>query len=218
MPLYPAYGRWVALCSPDPPLTDGVVLLRSWAASDLPLLERASHDGYVAMIEHLPTPLSAAEGYEWIAAQQAFHDAERGWALAIEEVGPAEGVGGVGIALRHPPGTAELGVWVLEERRNRGFARRAALLLCRWALTSGTGIARLQATVEPWNTPSRRALETVGFVREGLLRAYASWGGARQDVLLYSLLPGDLEAQPDEDARSPGALTAPAATRPPRRR
>jgi [ribosomal protein S5]-alanine N-acetyltransferase len=71
-------------------------------------------------------------------------------------------------------------------------AERATRLLCSWALTTDTGIERIQATVEPWNLASQRVLEKVGFVREGLLRSYASWGDERQDVYLYSLLRSDL--------------------------
>ena len=78
-------------------------------------------------------------------------------------------------------------------KRNQSLAERATYLLCRWALSTDTGIARVQATVEPWNIPAQRVLEKIGFVREGLLRSYASWHGSRQDVFLYSLLPSDLE-------------------------
>ena len=62
-----------------------------------------------------------------------------------------------------------------------------------WALTAETGIARVEATVEPWNAASIRVLEKLGFVREGLLRSYASWHGERADVFLYSLLARDLK-------------------------
>ena len=72
------------------------------------------------------------------------------------------------------------------------MAERAAKLLGHWALTADTGIARIQAAVEPWNNPPQRVLEKLGFVREGLLRSYTSWHGERQDVLLYSLFPSDL--------------------------
>jgi [ribosomal protein S5]-alanine N-acetyltransferase len=55
------------------------------------------------------------------------------------------------------------------------------------------GIARVQATVEPWNAAAQRVLEQIGFQREGLLRDYLSYGGQRGDVYLYSLLASDLE-------------------------
>lgn len=95
------------------------------------------------------------------------------------------------IVFRHPPGTAEPGAWVIAAERNRGIAERATRLLCSWALQTPTGIERIQATVEPWNDASQRLLEKVGFVREGLLRSYASWRGNRQDVFVYSLLLTD---------------------------
>ncbi len=183
----------MALTYPNPRLEDGVVLLRPWEEQDLALLERGSRDDYVAEIEHLPVPFDDEGGRKWIARQHAHMENGRGWTFAILELATGEAVGGVGLLFRHPPGAAEPGVWVVAEKGGHGIAERATRLLCRWALTTETGIARLQATVAPWNLPSQRVLEKVGFVREGLLRAYASWRGSPQDVLLYSLLARDLD-------------------------
>jgi RimJ/RimL family protein N-acetyltransferase len=137
-------------------------------------------------------PFSTDGGRSWIAAQHELLSAGRGWSFGIVERESGEAVGGIGIVFRHPPGAAEPGAWVIAERRNSGIAERATRRLCSWALTSGIGIERVQATVEPWNAASQRVLVKVGFVREGLLRSYASWHGQRRDALLYSLLPGDL--------------------------
>ena len=84
-------------------------------------------------------------------------------------------------------------MWVIGEERNRGLAERATRLLCRWALTAETRIEGVQATVELWDVSSQKK---VGFVREGLLRSYASWRGEQQDVFLYSLLASDLDPPP----------------------
>ena len=177
---------------PEPPLADGVVLLRPWQHSDLPVLERASAEEYVAEIERLPTPFTEAGGREWIVRKLRLRETGQGWAFVVVETATGEAVGGVGIKFRHPPDAAEPGWWVIAARRNEGIAERAGRLLCRWALTDDTGIARIQATVEPWNLASQRVLEKLGFVREGLLRSYSAWRGSRQDVFLYSLLPDDL--------------------------
>jgi RimJ/RimL family protein N-acetyltransferase len=182
----------MALACPDPPLTDGVVLLRSWDERDLALVEQASFDEYIALIEHVPVPFAKDAGLEWIAAQHAHLADGRGWTFAVVEVETGEPVGGVGITFRHPPGAAEPGVWILEPMRGQGLAERATRLLCHWALTADTGIARVQATVEPWNMAPQRVLEKLGFKREGLLRAYTSYDAERRDVLLYSLLERDL--------------------------
>lgn len=182
----------MALEYPQPPLSDGVVLLRPWQDSDLALIEQASRDDYVALIEHMPVPFREEAGRAWIQAQHDHAAGGRGWTFAIVEVESGTALGGAGISFRHPPGAAEPGAWIVEHRRNRGLAERATRLLCHWALTSDTDIARIQATVELWNEPSRRVLEKLGFEREGILRSYASWRGERQDVYLYSLLPSDL--------------------------
>ncbi len=111
-------------------------------------------------------------------------------------------MGGIGIRFRHPPDAAEPGWWMIAGKRNEGLAERAGRLLCRWALTDDTGIARIQATVEPRNLASQRLLEKLGFVREGLLRSYSAWRGGRQDVFLYSLLTDDLIGK--EEGEAPG--------------
>lgn len=162
-------------------------------------MKRASADEYVAEIERLPTPFTEAEGRKWITRKLGVRDAGQGWEFAVVDVATGEVVGGGGIKFRHPPDAAEPGGWVIEGKRNTGIAERAGRLLCRWALTHDTGIARLQATVEPWNLPSQRLLEKLGFVREGLLRSYSAWRGSRQDVFLYSLLPDDLNSQKEGD-------------------
>jgi RimJ/RimL family protein N-acetyltransferase len=180
------------LAYPSPPLADGVVSLRPWDERDLALVEQAARDEYVALIEHVPVPFSPEAAREWIGAQHAHLTDGRGWAFVVVEVETGEPVGGVGIMFRHPPGAAEPGVWILAHRRNEGLAARATRLLCHWALSANTGIARVQATVEPWNAASQRVLEKLGFQREGLLRAYTSYEDERRDVCLYSLLARDL--------------------------
>jgi [ribosomal protein S5]-alanine N-acetyltransferase len=178
---------------PDPPLTDGAVRLREWRDDDdLPLVEQASRDSYVARIEHIAVPFTVDDGRRWIEQQQELALTGRGWAFVVEELGTGEAVGGVGITHRHPPGAAEPGVWILGQRRNEGLAERAVGLLCGWALTADTGVERVQAAVEPWNVAARRVLEKIGFQREGRLRAYTSYEPERRDVYLYSLLARDL--------------------------
>jgi len=157
---------------------DAAPELRPWATSDLPLLERASADAYVALIEHLPVPFDSEHGHEWLATRR-----DTDWAV-VED---GEAVGGAGYALRHVPGLAEVGYWIVAERRGAGLATAAVELLVERAFAAG--VERLQATVEPWNIASQRVLEKAGFEREGLLRGYARHGdGPRHDVYLFGRL------------------------------
>jgi RimJ/RimL family protein N-acetyltransferase len=155
-----------------------VPALRPWQASDLSLLERASEDEHVALIERLPVPFDAEHGREWLAGR-----GETEWAVVVD----GDAVGGAGYTARHVPGLAEVGYWIVAERRGAGLATAAVGLVAERALAAG--IERLQATVEPRNTASQRVLEKAGFEREGLLRGYARYtDGPGRDVYLYARL------------------------------
>jgi ribosomal-protein-alanine N-acetyltransferase len=55
---------------------------------------------------------------------------------------------------------------------------------------------RLGAWADVRNPRSQRALERLGFVREGTLRAFHRHGDERRDVIAYSLLREEWEASP----------------------
>jgi RimJ/RimL family protein N-acetyltransferase len=160
------------------PRADAALSLRRWDVGDLGLLERATEDEYVALIERLPTPFDRELARAWVKAR-----GETEWAL----VAAGAVIGGAGYAPRHVPGLAEIGYWIVPERRGAGLATAAVELVVSQAFAAG--IERLQATVEPWNVASQRVLEKAGFDREGLLRGYARWGDEqRRDVYLYARL------------------------------
>src|SRR5919201_1074218 len=155
MPSQPAL-----LSYPDPPLTDGTVLLRRWAESDL----------------------------GWIERQWGRADNGEGLSLAIADAGSNEALGAAVLMFRRQRGTVEIGYWLIERARGRRLGSRAVALLAPWALTDA-GLARVEALVEPDNIASRRVLESVGFRREGHLRSYLVFNTRRADALMYSLLP-----------------------------
>ena len=160
------------------PSADVAPALRPWDARDLPLLERASEDAYLALVERLPVPFDADQAREWLAGRT-----QTEWAVVAGD----EAVGGTGYATRHVPGLADVGYWIVSERRGKGLATAAVELLVERAFAAG--VERLQATVEPWNVASQRVLEKAGFAREGLLRAYTRYADeARRDVYLYARL------------------------------
>jgi RimJ/RimL family protein N-acetyltransferase len=71
-------------------------------------------------------------------------------------------------------------------------AARATRLLSRYAL--GTlGLERLELLTHPDNASSQRVAVKAGYAREGLLRSYRRRRGRREDLVLFSLLAGDLE-------------------------
>lgn len=54
-------------------------------------------------------------------------------------------------------------------------------------------IQRIQALIEPPNTPSLKLAEKYGFIREGLLRNYEFTSGKFDDLYMYSLLKKDFD-------------------------
>ena len=82
-----------------------------------------------------------------------------------------------------------VGAWV----RGNGYATRAVRLLSGWAFESA-GVARLELPIPVGNTRSRAVAERAGYRFEGVLRGYLHLreGGARHDVTMFALLPGDL--------------------------
>lgn len=175
---------------PDPPLTDGTVALRRWAASDVGCVEEASTDPDIPTGTTVPATFTPAEGLAWIERQWGRTDNGEGLSLAIADAGSGEALGTVVLLLRRQL-TAEIGYWLIPRARGRGLGSRAVALVARWAVTDA-GLARVEALVVPDNVASRRVLEKIGFRREGHLRSYLVVDRERADALIYSLLPSDV--------------------------
>lgn len=86
----------------------------------------------------------------------------------------------------------ELSLWIAPGQRGRGLGAGALRLASAWLLQT-CGLQRLQVLAEPDNTPMRRAAARAGFVSEGVLRGHMRRRGARVDVVVLSLVSGDLE-------------------------
>src|SRR5947209_4630598 len=137
------------LAYPDPPLTDGVVVLRQWAQDDLGCVEEATQDPDIPKGTTVPPTFTPTEGLAWIERQWLRHDEGRGLSQAITEAASNEALG-AGVLMARQPGTVEIGYWLIPRARGRGFGSRAVGLLARWALTE-TPIARVEALVVPDN-------------------------------------------------------------------
>jgi RimJ/RimL family protein N-acetyltransferase len=169
---------------PEPPLSDGVVVLRTPDERDLHAIEQGITDPDVV---------------RWIGPSEdtAHQTLERNRSLWNEGTGAtfsichpdAHCVGHIWINIvgsRH----AEVGYWLLPDARRQGLATRSVRLISRWALRD-LQLARLSLMTEPDNDRSQRVAERSGFVREGVLRSYKEMAGRRVDCVVFSLLPAD---------------------------
>jgi [ribosomal protein S5]-alanine N-acetyltransferase len=87
-------------------------------------------------------------------------------------------------------GCLEIGVLLFREHRGQGFGTAAQRLLVEY-LFAATLANRLQAITNVDNIAEQKALERVGFRREGVMRGLAFDGGRWHDGVLYARLRDD---------------------------
>jgi ribosomal-protein-alanine N-acetyltransferase len=181
----------VAIALPDPPLTDGVVLLRRWSDADLDCVRAASEDPTIPTGTTVPALFTPEAGQAWIARQHGRLADEEGISLAIVDRASDDAVGLAVLLHRPEPGVAALGYWVIPRARRRGLASRAVALLSRWALREG-GVECVEAMVAPGNAASRGVLRANGFRPEPRLPSRLEMPGATVDLDRFVLVLGDL--------------------------
>ncbi len=128
---------------------------------------------------------------EW-CTREAFRDPAHEVNLVIEPDDTGRFAGVIGLSRADwGVGVAEAGYWIGPAARGRGYVAEALRTLAAHAF--GTGLHRLEILAAPANTGSQRVAEKTGFVREAVLRqARPAPGGGRSDMVLLSLLRGEL--------------------------
>jgi RimJ/RimL family protein N-acetyltransferase len=177
---------------PDVELADGPVRLRAWDEGDLPAVAEAAADPYIPTVTTVPRDSAPGALDAWLSDQRARLRAGSAYPFAIAVGRRAAAVGGVSLTYHDAScrDRADLGYWVLARARGRGVATSAARLVARWAFSMRL-VHRIELRVEPWNTASLAVARSLGARREGVLRGYLSYDGARHDIVLLSLLPTD---------------------------
>ena len=182
-----------ALAPPDPPLTDGVVTLRSWRNSDAAAITRMFQDADALRWTRAPSPYREGDAFQWLASLPT--QMRRGDALPLAITDTTDGgmLGSIDLRMRGE-GRAEFGYVVGAWARRRAVGLRALGLYSRWAFDS-LRLARLELLVQPDNEPSLALGLRAGFTEEGLLRSHSLVRGERKDMVIMSLLPGDLASR-----------------------
>jgi RimJ/RimL family protein N-acetyltransferase len=179
---------------PDPPLTDGVVALRTWRRSDVQELARCCDDEEIARwLDSVPHPYTEADAADYVGRAARWWREGSFFPFAVTDSASGRLLGAVGCGWADEPArVAELGYWTRSDARGRGTAPAALRLASRWVIET-LGAERVQVRVEVENAASQRVAEKAGFTREGVLRS-SGWSGRRRrrlDFVVYSLLPGE---------------------------
>jgi ribosomal-protein-alanine N-acetyltransferase len=134
--------------------------------------------------------LKASEAEAWLRTLPARREAGVALELAIVD----DRVGLVGITLLCEFSSRDrrctVGTWLGRPHWGSGANLKAKALLAQLAF-GALGVERLGAYADVQNTRSQVALERLGFMREGILRAFHRHGGKPRDVVSYALLRED---------------------------
>jgi RimJ/RimL family protein N-acetyltransferase len=124
--------------------------------------------------------------------QEAFRDPQRetNFVIVPDRTGRFAGVIGIGRA-DWETGVAETGYWIGPADRGHGYVIEALREVARYAF--GLGLYRLEILAATGNLASQGVAERAGFTREGVHRkARFAPGGVRTDMVIFSLLEGEL--------------------------
>jgi RimJ/RimL family protein N-acetyltransferase len=180
---------------PDPPLTDGAILLRPPEEGDVDAMTAACQEEEIQRWTPAPRKYTKADAHKFVRNSAERWATGAGAPFAVVNASDSRFLGLICVRVIHMHIERSIGqfvFWVAREARGRGVATRALVLVSRWAF-DGMGLARLQLVTEPENVPSQRVAERAGFRREGILRSYIELHGSRRDAVMYGLLPADVQ-------------------------
>jgi RimJ/RimL family protein N-acetyltransferase len=182
---------------PDPDLRDDVLRLRPPQDADAAALLEACRDPRIQRFTLVPSPYEEEHGRTWIAEAPGRRAAGEALNLVIAPAGGEDDVLGTIGLLRPdwPNRVVEIGYLVTPWARGHGHAARAVRMLARWALDE-LGMARVHCDIDIQNAASLSVAERAGFVREGVLRSVVEAKGRRWTLVVYSLVPEDLQERP----------------------
>ncbi len=123
-----------------------------------------------------------------IAADERSRLAGDALRLGLEESASARIIGTCSLFAFHAESRrAELGYALARAHWGRGFMHEALCAVLTYAFRT-LGLHRIEADIDPRNAASARALERLGFRREGLLRERWIVAGEVSDTAFYGLL------------------------------
>jgi len=191
---------------PDISISTDRLVLRPYEEADIPALVEMMNDDPVVAWTGVPHPYTAEDARAFVTrGAPAEREQGRGLVLAVTEFLTQRLVGAV--SLHHTDwrirGT-EAGYLTASWARGEGYACESLLAVCRW-LFREQGFQRVELRTPADNTASQQVAQKIGCVSEGVLRAAGlvrarpeddpagDWTEVRTDLLVWSLLPEDLE-------------------------
>ncbi len=172
--------------SPQPQLTDDVIVLRPWRSTDALWLCEVCQDPDIQRWTRVPVPYAMSDATSFIddLAPTTWRNGTAAH-FAVTDAASGRGLGAVGlVAVDRDASCAEIGYYLASFERGRGVATRAVVLIADWAL-SDLGLDRLEIHVDPRNTPSAAVAERSGFHAEQVLAQGSDPRAERHDTVVF---------------------------------
>ena len=173
--------------------------LRLPAPEDAPALFALARDPEVTRRFSWGPYRSGDEPRAWIAGAPARREAGEALELVIDRAGEVLGVTSL-LELARRDRRAVTGTWLGRAHWGTGANAESKALL--FALGFGpVGLERLTAYADVGHGRSQRALEGLGFTREGVLRAWHRHPDGPHDLVVYGLLRGEWRSDVPAEVR-----------------
>lgn len=188
---------------PDISISTERLVLRPLEVADIPACTDMMNDELVTSWTTVPQPYTEGDAHDWITrTAPAERTRGRGIVLAVTEFLTQRLVGTIQLA--HTDWrvrSAELTYVVAQWARGEGYACEASLALAQWAFRDQR-LERLELRTAAGNTAAQQVAQKIGCISEGVLRGAriartrtedGGWAEFRTDLIVWSLLPEDLE-------------------------
>ena len=170
------------------------LLLRPYRAGDAPDVALACRDELTQRWLPLPNPYTDADAVAWCTElSPKFRTSGEGIEWAAIRRTDNRLIGSFGLKRTDWRGrSSEIGYWVAPWARGEGLAVEVVQYIGRWLLLE-QGFERMVLRAATGNTASQRVAEKAGFTREGVARNAGFTNTGRVDLVVYSLIPTDVE-------------------------
>ncbi|MGW6456519.1 GNAT family N-acetyltransferase [Streptomyces sp. NPDC055078] len=195
---------------PDVSISTERLVLRAFEDADIPAYTEMMNDELVTAWTSAPHPYTLAEARDWVRRiAPAERAAGRGIALAVTEFLTQRLVGA--IRLHHTDWrtlATEISYVTAPWARGEGYATESVLAVGKW-LFRDQGFERLELRTAADNTAAQQVAQKLGCISEGVLRnAWIArtrtddgrWAAGRTDLIVWSLLPEDLDGGTERPA------------------
>lgn len=201
---------------PDVSINTDRLVLRAFDEADVPFLTEMMNDELVASRNSSPAPYGEHDARDWVNRRApAVRTRGDGVVFAVSEFLTQRLVGSVRLKrtdwrLRTTEVTYVTAPWA----RGEGYACESVLALVQW-LFEDQKFERLELRTAADNTAAQQVAQKLGCVSEGVLRnawvvrsrdTDGHWTESRTDLIVWSLLPEDLDGLPERMAEAGGAV------------